>query len=152
MNPLRCCHLFCLCLLMSPVAQAEGERPEVGPVAQVYSAGGSSLTVTLVRVGKREDGEYLIQFAGVDSEFNNRIIKHKCVLTEDKTDCYNEVMRPGREYYSFTGRSGWFSSQSYDAYLPDVPAKPIYVYYNRAASDAVNPEHFLTAYLQQSAE
>lgn len=138
-------------LLLSPIGAqaAEEARPSVAPVAQVYRAAGSQLTVTVVRVGEKEAGEYLIQFSGVDSKFNDRIIKHRCTVSDRKTDCYNEEMREGGKYYAFVGRSGWFSSQGFSAYLPDVADDSIYLYYDRGASEQVNPEHFLTAYLSQ---
>lgn len=139
---------LCTLALSAEVAGQEA-RPEVAPVAQVYTSGASTLTVTMVRIGEREANKYLIQFSGVDSEWNGRIIRHICKIGVRASDCYNEAMRPGEKYYAFVGRSGWFASQYFDVYLPDLAVKPVYVYYDKGASEAVNPEHFLTAYMEQ---
>jgi hypothetical protein len=141
-----------LILLANHVATAEEKRPEVGKYAKVFKSWGSAgnLTVTMVRIGPKKNNEYLIQFSGIDSDYDGKIIKHTCRVwggNNEKIDCCTDKIR-GKNYCSLIGRGGWFG-QFFEAALPDLQPNPTKVAPDKNAATQVIPEHFLTEYLNQ---
>ena len=132
---------------------ADENRPEVGKYAKVFKSYSQAvdLTVIMVRLGPKEDNQALIQFSGIDSKWDGKIMKHQCNIwgaNNDKLDCCT-IEITGDKYCSLIGRNGWFGG--YEAYLPDMTPDTINVYYDKEGSRQVNSEHFLTEYLKQQA-
>lgn len=126
-----------------PVIDRKG-RPEVGSYASVYNSRNSNLVVAILRIGPKENREFLVEFNGVDSKYDGKIIKHFYGgKSHGKEKYYNKVMgKDGEKYYACQIMDG--------SVIIDIPGiDETELYYSRGESNRVIPEHFLTAYMEQ---
>jgi hypothetical protein len=139
--------LFLLLVIMScalPAHGAGGERPPVATYAKVYR-GSEGMAMSLLGIGKPEDGEYLLQYAGINHEWDLKIFKVKKVPSG--TGHNYRMTVNGRDYDTLVERSGW-GGMRYQVYIPKG-ADGLDVIYDEVYSKRVKPQHFLTDYLQQ---
>ncbi len=64
--------LFASCVLITPAVSLAQARTEVNPLAEVYRDE-KRLNVTIVRYGKREGKQALVEIADLDHPWNQRI-------------------------------------------------------------------------------
>jgi hypothetical protein len=70
--------VFVLAGLTLSAQAAETERPTVARYGKVYR-GGEGLTVSVLGIGKPDDEEYLLQYSGVNHDWNWKIFKARKV-------------------------------------------------------------------------
>ena len=126
-------------------------RPEVSEQAEAY-AGDKNLIVTIVRVGKREAKQALVEIVGLDHPWNRRIFKCDVVnaASNNSTAVKNnyEMKVNGKDWLLGTAENNAFT-----LYLRDNGATGRSISYQLSYSTAIandtQPEHLLTAYLKQ---
>ena len=145
MNPLKLL-LIVLCLsgLASGAQAAETDRPAVARYGNVYR-GGEGLTLAILGIGKADDEEYLLQYSGINSDWNWKIFKAKKVPAGTGFDYV--IQFDGRDYATMIERGGSGYSRS-QVFVPKV-ADGVTVSYDEGLSQQVKPEHYLTDYLEQ---
>jgi len=145
MNPLKLL-LIVLCLsgLATSAQAAETDRPAVARYGKVYR-GGEGLTLAILGIGQPDDGEYLLQYSGINHDWNWKIFKAKKVPSGIGFDYV--IQFEGRDYATMIerGSTGYSRSQ---VFVPTV-ADGVAVGYDEGLSQRVNPEHYLTDYLEQ---
>ena len=127
-------------------------RPEVGEYAEVYR-GEKNLQVTIVRLGKREDKEALIEIVGIDHPWDKRIFRAKVndyttgSDADDKKIDY-KIKVNGVDYSLIAARG--YGRELYLRENGDSGKESSYnLYYSKALSEDSKPEFLLTAYLEQ---
>lgn len=130
-------------VFISTSAWAQQARPEIGPFVKVYR-GSEGIKVWTMRIGSREEQESLVQIRGIDHDWNNVIHKAKLELKGDRTSYVIQVS--GKKFVVMILE---YSSGS--VYLPSS-SKELRVGYDESLSEEANPEHFLTAFLEQKIE
>ena len=147
----------CVSLASAPIAHAQKAgaatqaRPEVGEQAEAYS-GDKNLLVTIVRVGKRENKQALIEIVGLDHPWNKRIFK------ANVTNIASGHSTAVKNNYEITvnGKS-WNLATTEDNYLTlnlreDGATGRQMSYrlaFDKGTADDTKPEWLLTAYLKQ---
>jgi hypothetical protein len=127
-----------------PAHGAEGERPPVAAYAKVYR-GSEGMVMSLLGIGKPEDEEYLLQYAGINHNWDLKIFKVKKVPSG--TGHNYRMTVNGRDYDTVVERSGW-GGMRYQVYIPKG-ADGLDVIYDDSYSKQIQPQHYLTDYLQQ---
>ncbi|WP_372160938.1 hypothetical protein ACCP91_14200 [Xanthomonas axonopodis pv. cyamopsidis] len=122
--------------------QAAAARPEVAKQAKAYSSS-DGVKVSTLRYGPREKNQALMQVTGADSEIDDKILLATTAATQK--DTRYTVQLKGRPYVLLILDEG-----GGELYLPDA-AKPARVGYDAGVSEQINPEHYLTDYLEQMA-
>jgi hypothetical protein len=160
-QPLTVCAAIGLTALLSlasatPIhAQKAGAtaqaRPEVGEQAEAYS-GDKNVQVTIVRVGKREKKQALVEIVGLDHPWNKHIFKANVtnIASGHSTAVKNnyEIMVNGKSWNLATTEDNYLTlnlredgatgrQQSYR------------LGFDRGIADDTKPEWLLTAYLKQ---
>jgi hypothetical protein len=130
--------------LVSNAQAAETERPAVARYGKVYR-GGEGVTISVLSIGKTDDEEYLLQYSGINSDWNWKIFKAKKVPAGTGFDYV--IQFDGRDYATMIerGSSGYARSQ---VFVPKV-ADGVHVGYDESLSQRIIPEHYLTDYLEQ---
>ncbi len=123
-------------------AQAATARPEVAKQAKAYSSN-DGVKVSTLRYGPREKNQALVQVTGADSEIDDKILLATTAATQK--DTRYTVQRKGRPYVLLILDEG-----GGELYVPGAP-KPARVGYDAGVSEQINPEHYLTDYLEQMA-
>lgn len=117
------------------------ERPEVGKYARVYK-GGEGVTVVVVRVGPLARNEALVQINGIDNPLDGKIRLHE-VVNQGAGKYDYQTRSDGSLYNTLVMRNG----------LVELYAKglreAVQMTYSEELSREVQPEHVLTAYLEQ---
>jgi hypothetical protein len=127
-------------------ADSNDERPPVAKYGKVFR-GPEGLTVSLLGIGKPEDEEYLLQYAGVNHDWDMKIFKVKRV--PGGANGYNYRLKVnGEDYDTVVERKGYGGASSYQVYLPNGP-KDVAVAYDESYSQRIQPQHYLTDYLNQ---
>lgn len=146
MNFLRVALIALIGLVMpAHAAENEAERPPVAKYAKVFK-GPEGLTVAILGIGKPEDDEYLLQYAGVNHDWDLKIFKVKRVPAGVGHNYRTTV--DGQDYDTVVERPGYGGQASYLVYLPGGP-KDVAVAYDEGYSRRVIPQHYLTDYLNQ---
>lgn len=134
-------------LIMSVPAFAENEeRPPVGKYAKAFT-GPEGLVVATLRIGMAEKDEFLIQFAGIDHDWDLKIFKAKKVPAAHG-HAY-EVNVDGEPRRLLVAKNASGGSYEYTAYVTDAPYG-VKVNYDESYSRRIPPQHFLTDYLKQN--
>jgi hypothetical protein len=136
--------VFVLAGLTLSAQAAETERPTVARYGKVYR-GGEGLTVSILGIGKSDDEEYLLQYSGINHDWNWKIFKAKKVPAGTGFDYV--IQYNGGNYATMIERGGSGYSRS-QVFVPKV-ADGVTVSYDEGLSQQVTPEHYLTDYLQQ---
>ena len=145
MNPFRLIlTVLVLAGLTSSAHAAETERPAVARYSKVYR-GGEGLTVSVLGIGKPDDEEYLLQYSGINHDWNWKIFKAKKVPAGTGFDYV--IQFDGHDYATMIERGGSGYSRS-QVFVPKV-ADGVMVSYDEGLSQQVKPEHYLTDFLQQ---
>ncbi|HEX8329636.1 MAG TPA: hypothetical protein VF629_19015 [Hymenobacter sp.] len=126
-------------------------RPEVGEQAEAYS-GDKNLLVTIVRVGKRENKQALIEIVGLDHPWNRRIFK------ANVTNIASGQSTAVKNNYEITVNGGsWNLATTEDNYLTlnlrengaTGRQQSYRLAFDRGIANDTKPEYLLTAYLKQ---
>lgn len=120
---------------------AAEERPEVGRYARVYK-GGEGVTVVVLRIGPAEKNEALVQINGIDHPLDGVIRLHEVVFQGPGKYDYR-TRAEGNTFTTLVQRNGLT-----ELYVKGIP-ETVPVAYAEALSREVQPEHLLTAYLEQ---
>jgi hypothetical protein len=123
---------------------AETERPAVAQYGKVYQ-GGEGITLAVLGIGKPEDEAYLVQYSGVNHDWNWKIFKARRVHAGTGFDYI--VQHDGRDYSTLIERG----SSNYPQRQIFVPGSidGVHVAYDESLSQRIIPEHYLTDYLAQ---
>nr|WP_245880207.1 hypothetical protein [Superficieibacter electus] len=127
-------------------AFAETVRPEIGKYVQGYQ-GQEGAIVWLMRIGPRAANEALVQISHVDNDVDGRIFRCKVQMVRDGEKSYTTEIN-GKSFELLRMKDG-----NGNLYMPDEPSS-WWINYNDdlSKSDVANPDHFLTAYLEQDAK
>jgi hypothetical protein len=128
-----------------PAHGAEGERPPVATYAKAYR-GPEGLVMSLLGIGKPEDEEYLLQYAGINHDWDLKIFKVKKISAG--TGHNYRMTVNGHDYDTVVERPGWGGGMRYQVYIPKG-ADGLDVIYDDSSSKLIQPQHYLTDYLQQ---
>lgn len=123
---------------------AETERPIVARYSKVYR-GGEGLTLSVLPIGKSEDEEYLLQYSGINHDWNWKIFKAKRVRSGTGFDYV--IKHNGSDYATMIERDVSASPRR-QIFVPQI-ADGASVVYDESLSERALPEHFLTDYLEQ---
>jgi hypothetical protein len=128
-------------LTVPMIAAAEAVRPLIGNKIEAYS-GLQNIQVRILRVGERLDNRALVQITGIDHDWDGRIQK----MNVEKTfkDVRYSIEVKGKRYVALIMNSGIG-----ELHLPGE-SQPVNIYPNSALASEGIPDHFLTAYIQQS--
>ncbi|WP_263146708.1 hypothetical protein [Pseudomonas sp. RIT-PI-AD] len=129
-------------LLTAPAFAAESPRPPIGNQVIAYS-GQQGLKVWTLRVDERSANQALVQIGGIDHDWNMRIQKMAVEKTAKDVRYSTDVDGQPFVVLILRGNHG-------ELHLPGE-SQELPLGYDDALSQAGNPEHFLTDYLQQSA-
>jgi hypothetical protein len=132
-------------VFVGPVMAADGERPKVATYAKVYK-GPEGLGVAVLGVGDPANEEYLLQFSGINHDWNWKIFKVK--RSRAGHDGYDYTITIGdKDWVALIERKPYGYSQI-EAFVPDMGGGAK-MSYDENLSQRVNSEHYLTDYLQQ---
>lgn len=137
--------LVALMTLTSSAYAGETERPPVDRYAKVYR-GAEGLTVSILGIGAPEENKYLLQYAGINHEWDLKIF-HVEKVPSGAGHNYKMTI-DGQDYHTFVERPAWGGASQYEVYVPKL-ASGMRVTYDEAYSQRVVPQHYLTDYLQQ---
>jgi hypothetical protein len=124
---------------------AEGDRPPVATYAKVYR-GPEGLTVSVLGIGDPANEEFLLQYSGINHEWNWKILKAK--REPGGTGYDYKILVNGSDYATLIERKLGGSYRLIQAYIPKV-ADGADLTYDEGLSRRVNPQHYLTDYLEQ---
>ena len=132
-------------------AQATQARPEVSELAECYT-GDKNLTVTIVRVGKRENKQALVEIVGLDHPWNRRIFKANVANIAPA----NSSLVKNEYIIKVNGRD-WHLARLEDNQLTlflredgaTGRSQEYHLAFSQGVSDDTKPEYLLTAYLKQ---
>lgn len=143
---LRLITAFVGLFLLMQSAFADTVRPEVGKYVQGYR-GQEGAVVWLMRIGPREANEALVQVSHIDNDIDGHIYRCKVLMTRDGEKSYTAEIK-GKPFELVRLKDGNGS-----LYVPDEQSTWwINDDNDLSNSDVANPEHFLTAYLEQDAK
>lgn len=147
--------LFSLIAAPTTDAQKAGQttqvRPEVGEQAEAYS-GDKNLVVTIVRVGKREQKQALVEIIGLDHPWSRRIFK------ANVTNIASGHSTAVKNNYEITvNGNSWNLATTEDNYLTlnlrengaTGRQQSYRLAFDKAIAADTKPEYLLTAYLKQ---
>lgn len=126
-------------------------RPEVAEQAEAYS-GDKNVQVTIVRVGKRENKQALVEIVGLDHPWNKHIFK------ANVTNIASSHSTAVKNNYEITvNGNSWNLATTEDNYLTlnlrengSTGRQQSYrLGFDRGIADDTKPEWLLTAYLKQ---
>lgn len=128
-------------LMVPMIASAEAVRPVIGNKIEAYS-GLQNVQVRILRAGERLDNRALVQISGIDHDWDGRIQK----MNVEKTikDVRYSIEVKGKRYLALIMNTGIG-----ELHLPGE-SQPVSIFPNSGLALEGIPEHFLTAYLQQS--
>ena len=130
-----------LALLMQS-AFAETARPETAKYVMGYN-GIERIEVWTLRIGPQKDNTALVQIGHVDNKIDQQIFRCKTQPASGGGTSYMAQI-DGQSYELIRMKDG-----TGEVFLPGEPSsRP--VRYSDEVSERGNPEHFLTAYLEQS--
>ena len=150
-----------LCGLSTPVitlaqsAKAAQVRPEVGPLAEVYRDE-KRLNVTIVRYGKRENKQALVEIADLDHPWNKRIFLasvqdvSRRAGTVENTYFIQLDGKPWGLVFNQLDGSGLALNLRENGDTGKNVRYPLY--YSKELSGETSSEFLLTAYLQQQSD
>ena len=135
-------------------ATAKPARPEVGELAEAY-AGDKNLVVTIVRVGKRENKQALVEIVGLDHPWNRRIFKANVANIAPNS---SSIVK--NEYTIKVNGGDWNLARTEDNQLTlflrengaTGKSQEYRLGFAKSISDDTRPEYLLTAYLKQEAD
>jgi hypothetical protein len=142
MGVFRCCIIF-MAIGFITTANAGENRPQVAKYAKIFK-GPEGLKVVLLGIGDPQKEEFLIQYSGINHEWDGKIFKIKRKNVGKGYDYC--IIRNEREFYTLISRKRWGGKLNYTAFLPGLGDQ--HVAYDEEASRSVIPEHFLTEYLK----
>lgn len=132
-------------VVAAPTPGVADERPPVAKYAKAFR-GPDGLMVSLLGIGKPEDEEYLLQYSGINHDWDLKIFK---VKKEPSGRGHNYVMTVNdRPYHTLLERPDWGGGTGYQVYIPKT-ADGAWVAYDPAHSQRIKPQHYLTDYLEQ---
>lgn len=138
-------------LAQQPKATAQS-RPEVNPLAEVYRDD-KRLNVTVVRYGKRENKQALVEIADLDHPWNQRIFLtsvqdvSRRAGTVDNTYSIQLDGKPWGLVFTLLDGGGLVLNLRENGDTGKNVRYPIY--YSKELSDQTSSEFLLTAYLKQ---
>lgn len=138
--------LFCalsLCagvLLALPAASQQDDRPTIASMMKAYE-NSEGVQVWTLRVGPPAVREALVRINGIDHGWNNRIQKMRVERCADGVRYWLEVNQSRLLVLALDNGYG-------ELYLPGE-SQAIDVSYDPMLSGRVNPDHFLSDYLEQ---
>lgn len=134
-----------LAAFLAPMPGMADARPPVAKYAKAFR-GPDGMVVSLLGIGKPEDEEYLLQYSGINHEWDMKIFK---VKKEPSGRGHSYVtMVNDREYHTLLERPGWGGGVGYEVYIPKT-ADGVGVSYDEGYSQRIKPQHYLTDYLEQ---
>jgi hypothetical protein len=137
--------LVLLAAFLSPTPGVADVRPPVAKYAKAFR-GPDGLVVSLLGIGKPEDEEYLLQYSGINHEWDMKIFK---VKKEPSGRGHSYVMMVNdSEYHTLLERPGWGGGMGYEIYIPKT-ADGVAVSYDDDYAKRIKPQHYLTDYLEQ---
>jgi hypothetical protein len=132
-------------------ATTKSARPEVGEQAEAYS-GAKNLQVTIVRLGKRENKQALVEIVGLDHPWNRRIFKADVtnLASGSSTAVKNnyEINVNGKSWNLATTEDNNLTLNLRDNGLTGQEHS-YRLAFDKAIADDTKPEWLLTAYLEQ---
>jgi|GEM_PF-676832 len=148
--------LTCTLASSSPAyAQAAKPRPEVGPIAEVYRDE-KTLNVTIVRYGKRENKQALVEIADLDHPWNKRIFLTSVQDVSRRAGTVDNtyfIQLDGKPWgLVFTQLDGGGRALNLRENGDTGKSVRYPIAYSEGLSRDTNSEHLLTAYLQQQAD
>jgi len=153
--------LFAACGLGAPTTilaqqtKVASERPEVGPLAEVYH-NEKTLNVTIVRYGKRENKQALVEIADLDHDWNRRIFLtsvqdvSRRAGTIDNSYFIQLDGKPWGLVFNQLDGGGLALNLREEGDTGKNVRYPIS--YSKELSSDTSPEHLLTAYLKQQSD
>jgi hypothetical protein len=137
--------LMVFAAFLSPAPVRADERPPVAKYAKAFR-GPDGLIVSLLGIGKPEDEEYLLQYSGINHDWDLKIFK---VKKEPSGRGHSYVMMVDEhEYHTLLERPDWGGHTGYQVYIPKT-ADGVGVGYDEDYSKRIKPQHYLTDYLEQ---
>jgi hypothetical protein len=127
------------------VLAAEGERPKVATYAKVYR-GPEGLTVSVLGIGEPANEEFLVQYSGINHDWNWKIFKAKRV--PGGTGHNYQILVDGSDYVTLIERSFGGGYTLIQAYVPKA-ADGAHMSYDEGLSHQLKPQHYLTDYLER---
>jgi hypothetical protein len=132
--------------MISMAFAAEGDRPQVATYAKVYR-GPEGLTLSVLGVGDPANEEYLLQYSGINHDWNWKIFKAK--RTPGGTGHDYKIIHEGSDYATLIERQlGGGGYALIQAYVPKI-ADGAHLAYDEGLSQRINAQHYLTDYLEQ---
>lgn len=132
-------------IFSSAALAAEGDRPPVATYAKVYR-GPEGLTVSVLGIGAPENEEFLLQYSGINHDWNWKIFKAKRVPGGTGHDYM--VIVDGSDYATLIERKSGWGGSLIQAYIPKT-ADGAPMTYDEGLSQQIKPQHYLTDYLEQ---
>ena len=123
---------------------AEDARPTVARYAKGFT-GPEGLEVALLNIGDPFKNEYLIQFSGINHDWDFKIFKVKRKTASNGYD-YCMVV-DGKNFIVLTEQIRGGGESIYEVSIHNM--RNMNVSYDKAYSRSIEPEHFLTAYEKQ---
>jgi hypothetical protein len=124
---------------------AEGDRPKVATYAKVYR-GPEGLTVSVLGIGDPANEEFLVQYSGINHDWNWKIFKATRVPGGTGHDY--TIQADGGDYVTLIERGLGGGYTLIQAYIPKT-ADGAHMSYDEGLSHQVKPQHYLTDYLEQ---
>lgn len=129
---------------LSVSAHAEDFRPVVAKYAKGFN-GPEGLEIALLNVDDPFKNEYLILFSGINHDWDLKIFKVKRQVDRNG---YNYCMVvDGKKFIALTETIRGSGEAIYEVSIPNM--RNMNVSYDKAYSRSIEPEHLLTAYLNQ---
>lgn len=133
--------------LLAQSAFAEQTRPEISQYIKGYK-GAEGAVIWVMRIGPRDNHEVLVQISHIDNKFDGHIFLCKEEISRENERKYTTNIdgKPFELLNSGNGNGRFF--------MPNEPVTGEWMNYSEelSSSDVANPEHFLTAYLDQEAK
>lgn len=130
-------------VLLMQSAFAETTRPETGKYVLGYR-GQEGTVVWMMRIGPRTANEALVQVTHIDNDIDGRVYRCKVQKMRDGKKSYTAEI-DGKPFELLRLKDG-----NGNLYVPNEPTTWWVTYDDDLSrSDVANPEHFLTAYLEQ---
>lgn len=134
-------------ILSAPAFADNTERPDVGKYAKAFT-GPEGLIVVMLRIGAPDKNEFLIQFAGIDSDRDMKIFKATKVPAAHGYAYETNI--DGKTHRLLVAKNATGGHYDYTAFITDAPYG-VKVSYDEAYSQRIPPQHFLTDYINQNA-
>ncbi len=126
------------------------ENPEVGKYPTMFKSG--DYTITMLRLGKKEDKTVLIKVDGIDNDFDGQIYKHitKCNNTNCTSYNLETAEIPGKKsWWTIQSLKSWGNYDNLSFYPPGINKKSRIYKINRP--EKFDSNQFYQEYLGQKA-